>query len=310
MPEIVEVSEISMSLNMELAGKELLRIELTPKLKFYNDLDGELFETDENNTCLDQVANDTMSDWNILKEIKINKIVDSVTAIGKHIIFILIPKEKNIITFKSYDWVTYFENHLGMSGFWSFDKAKNTFLRLIYLENSKEKTIYYNDYRRFGHFNIFNYEQLHQKMAKLGPDILRDVITNEQWLKIFQNRRSKDILIFNFLLNQEKIAGLGNYLVNEILYMSRINPFRTMETLTIEELMEIKRCMHIIVKNSELAHGLTIEIYNNLYGEKGNYKCLVYKRKTDDNNYNIVKVTEKDGYKNNRTVHWVPEIQK
>jgi formamidopyrimidine-DNA glycosylase len=62
-------------------------------------------------------------------------------------------------------------------------------------------------------------------------------------LEIFKTQIKKkknfDKAIGNVLMNQKVISGIGNYLRSEILYVSKINPFRIVKNISDNELKEI-----------------------------------------------------------------------
>jgi len=125
------------------------------------------------------------------------------------------------------------------------------------------------------------------------------------WLKIARNKRIQNKQICDYLLDQKRISGIGNYLRSEILYRSRIRPDRSLKNLSDEEL-ELLRIESIkTVRESYDSHGLTIRSYSDLYGNKGTFICQVYNR-TEDPYGNPIRT---DTFKDGRTIHWVPSLQ-
>ena len=67
-------------------------------------------------------------------------------------------------------------------------------------------------------------EKEHLKFSNsLGVDILTDKFTLEYFSKII---KSKNKNICSLILDQKYFAGLGNYIKNDALYLSRIHPNR------------------------------------------------------------------------------------
>lgn len=62
----------------------------------------------------------------------------------------------------------------------------------------------------------------HPRLNKLGPDVLGETFDEKRALKNFKSHPTTEIGVA--LLDQEILAGLGNYLKSEILYLTKTNP--------------------------------------------------------------------------------------
>ena len=60
--------------------------------------------------------------------------------------------------------------------------------------------------------------------------------TYENFEKIIKNKRVSEKTLPEVLMNQKKISGVGNYLKSEILYASKISPYRLIKDLTDSEI--------------------------------------------------------------------------
>ena len=150
---------------------------------------------------------------------------------------------------------------------------------------------YFNDQMHRGTFKITNKNELNKKLKTLGPDIIRDNLDN--FIDIMRKYNNKTI--DNVLINQKVISGIGNYLVAEILYLSKIMPNRLIKTLTDNELLQI---LFNIKKIIELK-------INSLNG-KSIFKYNVYRQDFDPKG-NVVTHEKR---KNDRMMHYVKAIQK
>ena len=84
--------------------------------------------------------------------------------------------------------------------------------------------VVYNDPRRFGFFQIIkNNLELNKRFNHLGPEPFSKTFNLTYVLNFFKGR-NKDIK--SFLLDQKFISGIGNIYASEILFFSRINPFK------------------------------------------------------------------------------------
>lgn len=177
-------------------------------------------------------------------------------------------------------------------------------LRLRHPSTYDRYELYYYDSRRMGGLQYFiSLHQLQAVLSNLGPDLIHDNVTPEQWLSIMRGIRSAKS-IAEILLQQERVAGIGNYLRCDILYYARIHPLETLSTLTNEELIRIYNSTMLILRESVSKNGASVFSYTMPNGQLGTYSPLVYSRQYDQFN-NIVERIKLNG----RTVHYCPAVQ-
>ena len=207
---------------------------------------------------------------------------------------------------------TYLVSSLGMEGRWipfpKVPKGDHSNLWLSFGTNGVvEETAYYDDSRHFGALEFcFSKQGLESRLADLGPDMLQDNVTKEQWASILKNSRIKRKQICDLLLEQERVAGIGNYLRAEILYRAKIRPDRSLGDLSDDEIERLR--VHTIetMKESYAQGGCTLKSYWDPLGRKGNFECVVYGQKADPDGNPVQVNTFKDG----RSMHWCPAVQK
>ena len=206
----------------------------------------------------------------------------------------------------------YVLNTYGLTGMWGFDKKTNP--RCV-LEFTSGLKAYYHDTRNFGTFKFTSDEQvLVKKLKTLGPDFLKE--TTQDYAKI----RKLDKNIVAILMDQKLIgSGIGNYLVAEILYRAKISPLRKGKSLKPNELIRLKKIIRYTVKLSYVSNhtGYMANLANEadrlrrrnylpkVHLRDNDFEFRVYRQKFDANQ-NKVKITKM----NNRSVHWVPAVQK
>ena len=166
--------------------------------------------------------------------------------------------------------------HLGMSGQIRIKQKKDIILkhdhmRMIVENNNKHFVVTYNDPRRFGFIDLFQKKELkeHFLLAKIGIEPLGKELTIEYLLNNFK-KRSKNIK--NALIDQHIIAGIGNIYASEILFKSKINPFRNVSTLNKNDLNSIIKFTKIILQNSINVGGTTIRDHIQPDGSLGYFK--------------------------------------
>lgn len=197
---------------------------------------------------------------------------------------------------------------LAMEGHWGYEILNDLKHTKLYLEFC-DLCLYYDDTRCFGR-NVFikSQEELNDFLKDIGIDLLRErqLVTREKWFAELKNSRISNKCICDFLLEQKKFAGIGNYLRAEILYDAKINPFRKLKDLTDEELLTLRYSIFRIIDEAYLGKGLTIASYSTPSGTLGVYKCKVYGNSTDPNGNPVIK----EKTKGDRMIHYVPNIQK
>mgnify|MGYP001436256927 FL=1 len=135
---------------------------------------------------------------------------------------------------------------------------------VIFFNNFK---LVYNDPRRFGYFKFFkNLDTLNYYFSNLGLEVL-DKRLNLNYLKKVIKNKNKNIK--NFLLDQKYIAGIGNIYANEILYYSKINPYKNVNKLNYLELKKIIYFSKLVIKKAIKKGGSSIKDFKNIRGKSG-----------------------------------------
>jgi formamidopyrimidine-DNA glycosylase len=190
-------------------------------------------------------------------------------------------------------------NTLGMTGWYQIDNDKHNNVAFHYEKNNKEKVVYFNDFRNFGTFIIDTKNNLLNKLKSFGIDIL--TIEDKTQDFIDKVRKSKKT-ICEILLNQKIVAGSGNYLRADALYLANINPFAQQKELTDNQLKELFNCLRQIAwyhYNEE--QGRKLKIITN----KINFSLIkeriffVYAQKIDITGIEVLKKEF-----NGRTIHY------
>ena len=130
--------------------------------------------------------------------------------------------------------------------------------------------IIYNDPRRFGFFQILkNIIELKKRFKHLGPEPF-DKNFNVIYIYNFFRNKNKDIK--NFLLDQRFVSGIGNIYANEILFLSKINPFKKANLLSKKECQKIILNSKKILLNSIAKGGSTIRDFKDISGSRGEFQ--------------------------------------
>jgi len=130
--------------------------------------------------------------------------------------------------------------------------------------------IIYNDPRRFGFFQLVkSNSDLIKRFNHLGPEPF-DKNFNLNYVYNFFKGKNKDIK--NFLLDQKFVSGIGNIYASEILFLSKVNPFKK------AKLLSKKECQKIIINSRKILlkaismGGSSIRDFKDTLGLKGGFQ--------------------------------------
>ena len=73
-------------------------------------------------------------------------------------------------------------------------------------------------------------------------------------------------------MNQKFLAGLGNIYVNEVIFLSRINPKARVNSISISKIDVLVSNIKKVLKKAISEGGSSIKNFNNTRGKKGNYQ--------------------------------------
>lgn len=197
-------------------------------------------------------------------------------------------------------WITY-----GMSGQWTLEKTKHSAFEIVF--SPKSEKLFFNDPRHFGTLKfVKGPEALSKKLASLGPDMLSNLPTAQEFTERLDRRADKTVV--EALMDQSVVSGVGNYVKCESLFFAEISPHRVVDTLTARERERLRQQIMAVMQASYATNGATFSTYQNPDGSKGNAssRFVVYGNKTDPIGNPVIREETKDG----RTTHWVKEIQK
>jgi formamidopyrimidine-DNA glycosylase len=175
-------------------------------------------------------------------------------------------------------------SHLGMSGrwlFWADERSADDSMPHVHLRLSLSGggALWYQDIRRFGMLRVVPLDRLARdpSVRLLGPDPLVEPPTGESLRALARGAR---VAVKNFLLDQRRIAGLGNIYVSEVLFRASLDPRRKAGALSTSEWARIAREIPLVLGESIARMGTTFSTYRTIWNEPGEYgdQLLVYDR--------------------------------
>ncbi len=193
---------------------------------------------------------------------------------------------------------------LGMTGVWSKNKNIHTRLEFAFEDGTH---VFFNDIRNFGTLKfVYGKSALIKKLTSLGPDLLSDDTTYDDFRKSIIRKNKWNIC--KALMDQKVVAGIGNYVKAECLWLSKINPSLNVEDLTEEQLHDTYLNAKQIMQISYDTGGATFKTHKSFDGTPGRFqdRFMCYGRDKDIDGNTVVKTKTPDG----RNTHWAPERQK
>lgn len=193
---------------------------------------------------------------------------------------------------------------LGMTGQWSRHASNHTRVRLVLGDGSE---VYYNDTRNFGTLKWSRGRRvLAQKLRSLGPDMLAEDVSHEKFQAALL--RKPKWTLAEAVMDQGIIAGVGNYVKADSLWLARLSPHRKVDSLCQEEFESLNDSIKKVLRNAYQSHGASFKSYKGFDSEKGGYgeRFLCYGKEVDDDGAEVIKEETLDG----RTTWWVPTRQK
>jgi len=170
---------------------------------------------------------------------------------GKYIIFRLSHRENMIV-------------HLRMTGALLWNPAgPEPFSRLEFILDDRSKLVY-TDVRRFGTFCLAkNPDEI---VGGLGIEPLGGKFTRSALAGCMGSRLTP---VKSALLNQQRIAGIGNMYADEALFHAGIHPLRPAGSLSQQEIAALHRSIRSVLKKAVENQGASIRNYRRPDGNPG-----------------------------------------
>lgn len=191
--------------------------------------------------------------------------------------------------------------HLGMTGSYIIanklpDKSIKSVKLVLIMDDGT--TFTFKDPRRFGRIFLLNDPLQKRPLSNLGPDVLNELPRMKTMKDLLKKRKAP---IKGVLLDQSSLSGIGNWMADEILFQSRIDPHKIAMKLRPDEIKKLLQKMRSVT-NLAIRVGANPEKYPKTW--------LFHKRWGHKNNPTIFGHKIRYETVAGRTTAWVPEIQK
>ena len=135
----------------------------------------------------------------------------------------------------------------------------------------------FDDTRRFGTVEYLSAADWCARSARMGPEPLDPKYTASEMATTLSRSRSP---VRSWLLDQRRIAGVGNIYANEALFLAGIHPSRRSCDVDRPEAAALHRAVRRVLREAIRAGGTTLRDYRQADGSEGQYgrRLLVYGR--------------------------------
>jgi formamidopyrimidine-DNA glycosylase len=139
------------------------------------------------------------------------------------------------------------------------------------------RQLWFTDPRRFGEAFLIDDDKLDLRFAKLGVEPFSPEFTAAELGRVAAGRTAP---LKSFLLDQSKIAGVGNIYADEALYRARLHPLSPAGSMKPEHLEALRDAVVAALQAGIDGGGSSIDDYRDGRGEKGTMqeKFLVHTR--------------------------------
>lgn len=197
-----------------------------------------------------------LDDIDYFRESLIGKTIKDINRKGKFLIFVFDD--------------LYLLSHLRMEGKYYFKDSNEPHLKhehVVFTFNDG-KTLRYHDTRKFGIMTIRKNDLYDIPPLSLLGEEPFNLDTNVLYNKLQRLKKT----IKEALLDQSIMAGLGNIYVDEVCFLSKINPSTKANKLTIEDCSNIINSSIITLNKSISLGGSTIRSYTSSLGVTGRFQ--------------------------------------
>ena len=157
-------------------------------------------------------------------------------------------------------------SHLGMTGRWSLRRGDEPDPAAVraFLTTGQGDRVVFSDRRRFGHFSLLLPAD-RERLSRMGPEPLSRAFTGKRLAVLL---RSSKRPVKPLLMDQRRIAGIGNIQATESLWRARVHPARRADRLGPAEAVRLHRAIRATLRRT-LRQARGIEIVYVSEGTRG-----------------------------------------
>jgi formamidopyrimidine-DNA glycosylase len=130
------------------------------------------------------------------------------------------------------------------------------------------RALHYADVRRLGTVALMDADRFEEYSGKLGIEPLDRAFTAEHLSAVL---RATSQTVKKVLMEQRKIAGIGNIYANEALWRARIDPSRPGASVTLEQATLLRDSVVAVLGEAIEARGTSFRDYRDARGKRGTF---------------------------------------
>lgn len=136
------------------------------------------------------------------------------------------------------------------------------------LELDDGRSLHYADVRRLGTVALMNPKRFEEYSGKLGMEPLDRTFTAEHLSGVLRGTSQS---VKKVLMEQRKIAGIGNIYANEALWRAGIDPSRPAASVSVEEAQLLRDSIVGVLTAAIEARGTSFRDYRDARGQRGSF---------------------------------------
>jgi len=129
-----------------------------------------------------------------------------------------------------------------------------------------DRLLRYHDVRRLGTVTLLAHAAFDAWSGALGPEPLDPTLTAERFSGILRGSRRA---VKSILMDQRRLAGVGNIYANEACWLAGIRPARRGSSLRLAECRALLLHLRAVLSASIAARGTTFRDFRDAYGARG-----------------------------------------
>jgi len=143
---------------------------------------------------------------------------------------------------------------------------------------SDGRVLVYRDVRRLGTIWLLDEEGWIAYTGRIGPEPLDETFTPFVFADRLKGTRTA---VKKAIMDQRRVAGVGNIYANEVLFDARLNPAKPTNKLSLEEFARLHAAIVDVLQRALASSGTTLRDYRTGTGEPGRFQfeLRVYGRK-------------------------------
>ena len=236
MPELPEVETIVRDIAPQLEGARIARVELRKTDVLREVTKQRLIRTLQGNT------------------------IEQVYRRAKHVVFRLSSRHRMIIQPRMTGSVIVYDRKL------TRDELKYA---VLIVTLSDRRQFVYRDVRRLGTIWLLDEEGWIAYTGRIGPEPLEETFTPFVFADRLKGTRTA---VKKAIMDQRRLAGVGNIYANEALFDARVNPQKSTHKLSLAEFARLHAAIVDVLHRALASSGTTLRDYRTGTGEEGRFQ--------------------------------------